>query len=201
MRIEEIPFIAILRGVRPEEVEAIGTALVDAGIRAIEVPLNSPSPIESIALLARRFGAAALVGAGTVLDLASVAAVADAGGQLIVAPNTDRTVIAAAAGRGLITLPGYLTPTEAFTAIDAGATGLKLFPAEAAGPAVLRAHRAILPPELPVYVVGGITPASVAAWHAAGATGFGLGSGLYKPGMAAKEVGERARAYLAALPS
>jgi len=193
------PLVAILRGVKPDEIEAIGDALVDAGFSMIEVPLNSPHPLTSIDLLVKRYGDDALVGAGTVLTVAQVEKVRAVGGRLIVSPNVNVDVIAAAARDGLVSLPGYFTPSEAFAAIAAGASGLKLFPAEAATPTVLRAHRAVLPPELAVLAVGGITPEGMAPWRAAGAQGFGLGSALYKPGMAASEVGERARTFIAAL--
>jgi 2-dehydro-3-deoxyphosphogalactonate aldolase len=193
------PLVAILRGVKPDEIEAIGDALVDAGFSMIEVPLNSPHPLTSIDLLVKRYGDDALVGAGTVLTVAQVEKVRAVGGRLIVSPNVNVDVIAAAARDGLVSLPGYFTPSEAFAAIAAGASGLKLFPAEAATPTVLRAHRAVLPPELAVLAVGGITPEGMAPWRDAGAQGFGLGSALYKPGMAASEVGERARAFVTAL--
>lgn len=193
------PLVAILRGVRPCEVEAIGAALVDAGIRIIEVPLNSPEPLDSIARLARAVGGTALVGAGTVLDPADVARVAAAGGQLVVSPGTDPAVIAATRAKGLVAAPGYFTPSEAFAAIRAGAHALKLFPAEAAPPAVVKAQAAVLPKDVPLIAVGGITPDKLADYRAAGAAGFGLGSALYAPGMTAAEVAGRARAFVAAL--
>lgn len=193
------PLIAILRGVQPHEVEAIGDALVDAGFTLIEVPLNSPDPLDSIARLARRLSDRAMVGAGTVLREADVAAVADAGGTLIISPNANPAVIAASAARGLISLPGIATPTEAFAAVDAGATALKLFPAEAASPTVLKAMRAVLPKDMRVLPVGGIAPDNMQPWRDAGAAGFGLGSALYQPGLTAIEVGERAAAFVAAI--
>lgn len=193
------PLVAILRGLRPDEAEAIGGALIDAGFRIIEVPLNSPEPLDSIGRLARRFGDEALIGAGTVLDPADVDRVAAAGGRLIVAPNTDTAVIRAAVAGGLIAAPGYFTPSEAFAAIQAGAHTIKLFPAEAASPAVVKAQRAVLPRHVPLIVVGGVTPERMAAYLAAGADGFGLGGALYQPGMTASEVGERAQAFVAAL--
>ena len=193
------PLIAIIRGVRPDEAEAVGAALIDAGVRIIEVPLNSPDPLDSIARLARRFGEDATIGAGTVLDPADIAHVAEAGGRIIVSPDANPAVIAATAAAGLASAPGYFTPTEAFAALRAGAHALKLFPAEAATPAVLKAQRAVLPRDTPILIVGGVTPDGMQPWLDAGANGFGLGSGLYSPGRSAAEVGERARAYVAAL--
>jgi 2-dehydro-3-deoxyphosphogalactonate aldolase len=192
------PLIAILRGVRPEEVEDIGEALVDAGFAIIEVPLNSPEPYDSIARLARRLEGRAVIGAGTVVQYDQVATVAEAGGTLIISPNTNEQVIAAAVADGLAALPGIFTPSEAFEALAAGAAALKLFPAEGASPAVLKAMRAVLPTGTRVLPVGGIVPAAVAAWRQAGAAGFGLGSALYAPGMSAEEVGARAREFIAA---
>lgn len=193
------PLIAILRGVQPEEVVAIGETLVDAGFRLIEVPLNSPQPYNSIARLAARFaGSDVVIGAGTVLDRASVAKVAEAGGALIIAPNCNIEVIAEARARGPVPIPGIATPTEAFAALDAGAAALKLFPAEAASPAVLKAMRAVLPGGTRVLPVGGITSDSMAPWIAAGAAGFGLGSALYAPGMTAEAVRGHAAAFIAA---
>ena len=191
--------VAILRGVTPAEAQAIGEAVYDAGIRIIEVPLNSPDPLESIKLLAERFRDGALIGAGTVLERRAVADVRVAGGRLIVSPSTNVEVIAAAASAGMVSCPGYFTPSEAFAALDAGATALKLFPAEGASPAVLKAQRAVLPPDVPVIVVGGISPGNMQPWIDAGAQGFGLGSGLYKPGQSAEETAEKARAYVAAV--
>lgn len=192
------PLVAILRGIRPDEVEEYGDILVQAGFALIEVPLNSPDPLISVAKLARRYGEDVLIGAGTVLTREQVDAVADAGGRLIVSPNVNRAVIERTAALGLVSLPGYQTPTEAFAALDAGATGLKLFPAEAMSPAVLKAHRAILPPDSVVLAVGGITPDNLGGWLAGGASGFGLGSALYKPGMSAAGVRETASRFLAA---
>ena len=193
------PLIAIVRGVRPEEAEAVGAALIDAGVRIIEVPLNSPDPLNSIARLAQRFGDRATIGAGTVLDPADIARVAAIGGRIIVSPDANPAVIAATAAAGLASAPGYFTPTEGFAALRAGAHALKLFPAEAATPAVLKAQRAVLPRDTPILIVGGVTPEGMRPWLEAGANGFGLGSGLYSPGRSAGEVGERARAYVAAL--
>ncbi len=194
------PLVAILRGVRPDEVEAIGDGLVDAGFTVIEVPLNSPDPLDSIARLARRLEGRALVGAGTVLRVEDVGKVQAAGGRIIVSPNANPAVIAAAASAGLASLPGIATPTEAFAAIDAGATALKLFPAEASSPQVLKAMRAVLPRDLRMLVVGGIAPDTMTPWFDAGAAGFGLGSALYTIGRAADDVTRRARDFVAALP-
>ena len=190
------PLVAILRGVRPDEVEPIGDALVEAGFTLIEVPMNSPDPLGSIGRLARRLEGKALVGAGTVLTPDQVDAVQQAGGQLIISPNSNLSVIARSAEAGLISMPGYFTPTEAFAAVQAGASALKLFPAEAATPTVLKAQRAVLPKELPVLAVGGINPGNMGPWVAAGADGFGLGSALYKPGATAAQVGEAAQAFM-----
>ena len=195
-RLAQCPLVAIIRGVTPAEAGAIGHALVDAGIRIVEVPLNSPQPFESIAVLARAIGDRALVGAGTVLDPADVARVRDAGGRVVVSPNTYVPVIGASVAAGMISLPGYFTPSEAFEAIRAGATGLKLFPAEALSPKVLKAQKAVIPKEVPVLVVGGVAPDSMEPWLEAGAAGFGLGSGLYKPGQSAEETARKARAYV-----
>ena len=197
--LEACPLVAILRGVRPDEVEAIGEALVEAGFTLIEVPLNSPDPLSSIRRLAQHLGDRALVGAGTVLTSDQVNAVRDAGGRLIVSPNTNAEVIAQTVRAGLVSLPGFQTPSEAFGALGAGAHGLKLFPAEAATPRVLKALRAVLPAEVPVLAVGGIDPGSMGPWLAAGANGFGLGSALYRPGKTADEVAHSARAFVAAL--
>ena len=193
------PLVAILRGVEPDEVEGIGEALAEAGIGIIEVPLNSPRPLDSIARLARRLAGRALVGAGTVLRPAEVAEVAAAGGGIVVSPGTNAAVIGATVAAGLVSAPGFFSPTEAFAAIEAGAHALKLFPAEAAPPAVVKAQRAVLPAAIPLLAVGGIGPEMIAPYRAAGADGFGLGSGLYRPGRAAAEVGTRAAAYVAAL--
>lgn len=193
------PLIAILRGVRPDEVVAIGDALVDAGFTLIEVPLNSPAPLESIARLADALKGRAVIGAGTVLDIASVAAVEQAGGTLVIAPNTDAAVIAEAARRKLVAVPGIATPTEAFAALKAGAVALKLFPAEAFAPSVVKAMRAVLPPDVRILPVGGVTPDMMATWTQGGAAGFGLGSALYRPGMTAEQVGANAHAFIAAL--
>ena len=197
--LRQCALVAIIRGVTPEDCEAIGAAAFDAGIRIIEVPLNSPDPLASIRKLSATLGDRALVGAGTVLDPGQVAEVKDAGGRLIVSPSTNPAVIRATVAAGLVSCPGYFTPSEAFAAIDAGAHALKLFPAEAATPAVLAAQKAVLPKDVPVIVVGGVRPDSMQPWIEAGADGFGLGSGLYKPGQSPAETAEKARAYVAGL--
>jgi 2-dehydro-3-deoxyphosphogalactonate aldolase len=193
----ECPLIAIIRGVTPEDAEAIGDAIYEGGIRIIEVPLNSPDPLKSIELLARRLGDRALVGAGTVLTIEDVRRVKEAGGRIIVSPDSNTEVIAAAAEAGLVSSPGYFTPSEAFAALRAGAHVLKLFPAEGATPAVLKAQLAVLPKGTRVMAVGGIKPNNMRPWLDAGAIGFGLGSGLYKPGQSAGDTLEKARAYVA----
>lgn len=193
-----LPLIAILRGVTPAEAPAIGEALVVAGITTIEVPLNSPDPLASIAGLAKRLGSAAMVGAGTVLSTSQVDAAADAGGQIIVSPNCNAGVIARTKELGLQSWPGIFTPTEAFAALEAGADGLKLFPGAMAGTGGLSALRAVLPSGTLVYAVGGAGADNFAEWIAASADGFGIGSALYKPGMTADEVGTRAAEIVAA---
>ncbi|USU04541.1 2-dehydro-3-deoxy-6-phosphogalactonate aldolase [Sphingomonadaceae bacterium OTU29LAMAA1] len=193
------PLVAVLRGLTPAEAEAIGDALVDAGFTLLEVPLNSPDPLTSIAAMAKRYAGRAIVGAGTVLTTDDVAAVADAGGELIVSPNTDPAVIRASVARGMISLPGYYTPSEGFAALAAGAHGLKLFPAEGAAPTYLKAQRAVLPKDTKVLAVGGITPDTMAAWHAAGADGFGLGSNLYRAGKSAADVARDAATFVSAV--
>lgn len=194
------PLVAIIRGVTPDEAEAVGDALFEAGIRIIEVPLNSPDPLKSIARLADQLGERALIGAGTVLEPGQVADVQAAGGQLIVSPNTNVEIIAATAAAGMVSCPGYFTPSEAFAAIRAGAHALKLFPAEAATPAVVKAQRAVLPRDIPILVVGSVGPEAMASWLEAGANGFGLGSGVFKPGDTPAQVLDKARAFVAALP-
>jgi 2-dehydro-3-deoxyphosphogalactonate aldolase len=195
--LDDCPLIAIIRGVTPADAEAIGDAIYGGGIRIIEVPLNSPDPLRSIELLAKRLGERALVGAGTVLAVEDVQRVKDVGGRIIVSPDTNADVIAAAAQAALVSSPGYFTPSEAFEAILAGAHALKLFPAEGASPAVLKAHLAVILRDVPVMAVGGIKPDNMQPWLEAGAAGFGLGSGLYKPGQSAAETLEKARAYVA----
>jgi 2-dehydro-3-deoxyphosphogalactonate aldolase len=193
------PLIAILRGLRPEEAEAVGDALVEAGITILEVPLNSPQPMESIRRLAARLGDRALVGAGTVMTEAQVAEIAAAGGRLLVTPHADPALVRAAKARGMLTAPGFFTPAEAFSLLAAGADALKLFPAEAASPAVLKALLAVLPRGTPVLPVGGMAAETIPPWRAAGAAGFGIGGALYKPGDPAEVVGARARALRRAL--
>lgn len=197
--LDACPLVAIIRGVRSDEAEAIGEAIFRGGIRIIEVPLNSPDPLASIAKLAKRYGEEMLVGAGTVLSSSDVQAVADAGGRIIVSPDSNVEVIAATARAGLVSSPGYFTPTEAFAAIRAGATALKMFPAEAASPAVLTAQLAVLPANVPVLAVGGIKPDNMGSWLDAGAAGFGLGGGLYRPGQSADETFDKSCSYVAAL--
>jgi 2-dehydro-3-deoxyphosphogalactonate aldolase len=196
-RLARSPLVAIIRGVTPDQVEAIGEAILAGGIEIIEVPLNSPEPLESIRRLAGRLAGRALVGAGTVVDDSQVGQVVEAGGRLVVSPNTNVAVIHASVMGGMVSSPGYFTPSEAFTALDAGAHSLKLFPAEGASPRVLRAQRAVLPKDVPVLAVGGITPDNMGPWIEAGADGFGLGGGLYKPGQSPEETEARARAYVA----
>jgi 2-dehydro-3-deoxyphosphogalactonate aldolase len=195
-RLDECPLVAIIRGITPDDAEAIGDALYGAGIRIIEVPLNSPDPLESIRRIAGKLGDRALVGAGTVLDPADVEPVREAGGRIVVSPNTYPPVIEATAKSGLVSAPGYFTPSEAFRAIRAGAHALKLFPAENATPKTVKAQRAVLPKDVPILVVGSVTPDAMRPWIEAGADGFGLGSGVYKPGQSAEETAMRARAYV-----
>jgi 2-dehydro-3-deoxyphosphogalactonate aldolase len=192
----ECQLVAIIRGVTPDDAVAVGEAIYEAGIRIIEVPLNSPDPLKSIEKLAKKLGDKALIGAGTVLEPPQIAEVKKAGGRIIVSPNTNVEVIAASAEAGLVSSPGYFTPSDAFAAIGAGATALKLFPAEGASPAVLRAHLAVLPKDVPIIVVGGVKPDTMRPWTEAGAAGFGLGSGLYRPGQTAGETLDRARCYV-----
>ena len=192
----ECPLVAIIRGVTPADAEATGRAIFDAGIRIIEVPLNSPEPLTSIRILADALDGQALVGAGTVLTVEDVQQVRSAGGALVVSPNTNPEVIAATVAAGMASCPGYFTPSEAFSALEAGADALKLFPAEGATPAVVKGQRAVLPKTVPLLVVGGIAPDNMGPWLEAGADGFGLGSGLYKPGQSADTTAARARAYV-----
>lgn len=195
----DCPIVAILRGITPDEVVPVGRALIAAGIRIIEIPLNSPEPFDSIHRLAKEAGAQAVIGAGTVLNAANVGKVKDAGGQLVVSPNTDIAVIAATVQAQMVSVPGYFSPTEAFAAIHAGAHAIKLFPAEAASPAIVKAQRAVLPSHVPLLVVGGVQAPDVATWLSSGASGFGLGSALYRPGQSASLVHEHAVRFVNAL--
>ncbi len=194
-----LPIIAIVRGVEPDQAVSIGEALYDQGVRAMEVPLNSPEPLESIRHLATRFGGQMLIGAGTVLSSEQVASVKAVGGQFIVSPNTDAAVIGASLALGLDALPGFSTPTEAFAAIAAGARFLKLFPASSYGSAHVKAIRAVLPQAVKIIAVGGIGQGGTAPWLEAGVNGFGLGSELYRPGFSPDEVGKRTAACVATL--
>jgi 2-dehydro-3-deoxyphosphogalactonate aldolase len=192
------PLVAILRGLQPDEAVAVGEALLEAGLAIVEVPLNSPDPLRSIARLAEAFGERAIIGAGTVLDAADVGAIREAGGRLIVMPHSDRAVIEAAKRADLLCLPGVATPSEAFAALAAGADGLKMFPAEMLPPAVVKAWRAVLPPGTGLFPVGGIGEREIAPYLAAGARGLGIGSTLYKPGKTAAAVREDAHRLVAA---
>ncbi len=194
-----MPLIAILRGVQPHEAADISAALVDAGIVIVEVPLNSPRPLDSIARIAAAVGARALVGAGTVLRGAQVDEVSDAGGRLIVMPHSDPMVIEAAHAAGLPAIPGIATPTEAFAALARGANALKLFPGELMTPAVVGALRAVLPDAVPLIPTGGVEAAALAGYWSAGARGFGIGSALYRPGRSIAEVASRARELVSAM--
>ena len=197
--LDQCPLVAIIRGVTPAEAAAIGDALYEAGIRIIEVPLNSPDPLASIEKLAAKFSDRVLVGAGTVLKAEDVGRVRDVGGRIIVSPDTNPDVIAAAASADLVSSPGYFTPSEAFAAIRAGATALKLFPAEGASPAMLKAQLAVIPRNVPVLAVGGIKPGNMRPWLDAGASGFGLGGGLYQSGQSPEDTLTKARAYVEGL--
>jgi 2-dehydro-3-deoxyphosphogalactonate aldolase len=191
--LSRMPIVAILRGVRPYEAVEIARALIAAGIRIIEVPLNSPDPLDSVEALAREIPATeAMIGAGTVLTAQQVRAVHAAGGRLIVSPNTDARVVQETKRLGLVSAPGFATPTEAFAALDAGADCLKLFPAETAPPAFVKALRAVLPRDVPLLAVGGVGIHNADAYRAAGASGYGIGSAIYAPGMTAQDVFQRA---------
>ena len=193
------PLVAILRGIKPSEAEAVGEALAESGFTLIEVPLNSPDPLLSIERLAKRLGDAAVVGAGTVLSAEQVADVASAGGRIIVSPNTDVSVIAKTASLGFVSLPGCYTPTEAFAALSAGAHALKFFPADAIGPIAIKGLKAVLPRETRCLAVGGVTPHTLSMWLEAGVDGFGLGSALYKAGDSPEMVKSAAAGFLKAL--
>ncbi|OHV08722.1 2-dehydro-3-deoxy-6-phosphogalactonate aldolase [Kushneria phosphatilytica] len=196
--LQDLPLIAILRGVTPEEIEPIGDALFETGFRVMEIPLNSPRPLESIRRLSARLGDRALIGAGTVLDPAQVSEVGEAGGRLIVSPHGDTRVIEATVKAGMVSSPGVATPTEGFAALNAGAHGLKLFPAEQLGPQVVKAWRAVFPAQTLLMPVGGVTPDNMQAFVDAGANGFGLGSSLYKAGRSVEEVRANAERFAAA---
>lgn len=195
--------IAILRGISPQEAEAICEALLEAGLTTIEIPLNSPQPLQSISMLAKAFGAVATIGAGTVLTAQEVREVANAGAQIIVSPNFDATVVHETKSFKLASWPGVLTPSECFAALKAGADGLKIFPSSVIGPEGVKAMRAVLPPQTPIYAVGGAGPANFASWFAAGVNGFGIGTALYQPGRSLPQLRQAARdivhAYDAAL--
>lgn len=192
------PLIAILRGLRPAEAAEIGEALVAAGLLCAEVPLNSPDAPESIAILKRVHGHKLLVGAGTVLSVPEVAIVAACGAELVVSPNTDPAVIAATKAAGLLSVPGFVTPSEAFAAIDAGADALKAFPTDMVSPAALRALKEVLPAHMPVLPVGGVTIEKIGEYRKAGAAGFGIGSAIYRPGRDAASVLKKARDFVEA---
>ena len=194
----EMPLVAILRGVTPARIEGIAEALFEAGFRAIEVPLNSPEPLKSIALLAKQFGDRCLTGAGTVLAPEDVDRIADAGGKLLVTPNTNPAVIARGVEMGLTVMPGFYTPSEGFAAVAAGARYLKLFPASSGGISHLQAMLAVLPKTVPVYAVGGVGAGNMSEWRKAGAAGFGLGSDLFKPDFSDADIAARARKCVAA---
>jgi 2-dehydro-3-deoxyphosphogalactonate aldolase len=204
MKIDEVlaegapPIVAILRGISPQDATAIGDALVDEGVRIIEVPFNSPMPAQSISALQQRLGDRAAIGGGTVLDRSAVDSLVEAGGTVMVTPNTDPDVIAYGVSQGLDLMPGFVTPSEAFRAVAAGARRIKLFPATALGPDYLRALREVLPCEAEVWAVGGTGPANLAEWLGAGAAGIGVGGALYKPGSDAADVRRRAAALVSA---
>lgn len=192
------PLVAILRGITPAEIDGVGDALMEAGFTLIEVPLNSPDPLSSIERLARRAEGRAVIGAGTVLKPEQVDAVVSAGGRMIVSPNTNPRVIERTVAAGIASLPGCFSPTDAFTALEAGAHVLKFFPAEGLSPQAIKAMRAVLPADVPTLAVGGITPETLATWMAVGVKGFGLGSALYAPGSTTEIVAQAARAFVTA---
>ncbi len=196
--IAELPLIAILRGLVPEQSVEVGQALIDAGFRIIEVPLNSPTPYETLSILNQQFSGQAIFGAGTVLNAEQVASVARTGSELIIAPNLDGNVAKAAGRHNCIYCPGILTPTEAFSAIEQGAAGLKLFPAEMITPAILKALRAVLPADMLLFPVGGVSPQSMHDYLAAGASGFGIGSAIFKPGASASDIYTQAKEFIKA---
>jgi 2-dehydro-3-deoxyphosphogalactonate aldolase len=193
-----LPLVAILRGLEPERAVDVANVLLEAGLDIIEVPLNSPDPFRSIAAIVGACGDRGLIGAGTVLTVADVDRLADIGAGLVVSPNCNPSVIARTAAHGLVSLPGVLTPTEMFAAVEAGATGLKIFPAELVGPAAVKAVKAVLPPAVPVYVVGGINAGNMAHYLAAGVAGFGMGGSLFKPGKSLSDIANDAAAIVAA---
>lgn len=194
--LDDLPLIAILRGLEPEQALEVGDALIDAGFKVIEVPLNSPRPLESIERLADAFNHRAIIGAGTVLKANDVGDVAKAGGRVVIMPHADTSLIRKADHLGLFCIPGVATPTEAFAALDCGADSLKMFPAEAMPPAVVKAWRAVLRPPVRLLPVGGITPAGMAAYIEAGASGFGLGSALFKPDMSLETIADNAQTFV-----
>lgn len=195
---DALPLVAILRGLRPHEAAGIAASLIEAGFRVVEVPLNSPDPFESIARIREVAGPGVLVGAGTVLEAADVERVREAGGELIVMPHCDPAVVRRAKSLGMICMPGCATPTECFAAIEAGADAIKLFPGELLGPAIVKALRAVLPPETLLLPVGGVSAGNMSDYLSAGAAGFGIGSAVYRPGATAAEVLEKARALASA---
>ena len=194
----ETPIVAILRGIAPDDVEAVAEAIIESGVNTLEVPLNSPQPFQSIERLAVRFGDKALIGAGTVTTLEEVDRVADAGGRVVVSPNTNANVIAATKRRDLYSLPGVYTASEAFTALHAGADGLKIFPAEIFPPSAVSALNAVLPALTPLFIVGGVNEISIGEYVDAGAIGFGVGSSLYKPGKSISDIRADATAFIKA---
>jgi 2-dehydro-3-deoxyphosphogalactonate aldolase len=197
--IAAMPIIAILRGVKPDEVIAVAQAIFDAGVRVVEVPLNSPDPLQSIAKLAAHFGDRAIIGAGTVLTVDDVARCKAAGAQIIVSPNMNPDVIRATVAASMISAPGCLTPTEAFAALDAGAHAVKLFPGELVSAVAVKAMRAVLPRQAIVLVVGGVSANMISDYREAGANGFGIGGGIYRTGTSAEQAGGNAAAFVAAI--